>query len=193
MANKIYGILGPMASGKATMISQLVSMGINYIPTDTTKIFNKREASRNMLYRTIKKEDFAAKDYMSRVTYQGEYYGLKKEEVMTALQKRKISVVVLQPDAVKQLMKFIKKNLVTIYLMADDVAMVDRMLRMGLMNEEIKYHMEFAESSGEFDGWKLADYVVKNTGDPHVAMEQILAVMGLVTLLPQEDFQAMIK
>ena len=192
MANKIYGFIGPQGCGKGTMIAQLRSMGIHYITTDTTRIFTKREASRTELYRTIKKEDFVAQDYMSRITYQGEYYGLRKDAIGSALEKHRISIAIVDPAAIKQLMKFIKKNLITIYLMIDQETLVDRMLKMNLTNDEITYNVDYSESNGEFDSWKIANHVVKNTGSPKNTLEQILTIMGLMTLVPQKDFNSLI-
>ena len=107
MPNKIYAFVGPQGCGKSTMVAQLRSMGIHYITTDTTRIFTKREAKRTELYRTVKKENFAAQDYMSRITYQGEYYGLRKDAIANALEKHRISIAIVDPSAIKQLMKFL--------------------------------------------------------------------------------------
>jgi len=192
MPNKIYAFVGPQGCGKGTMVSQLRSMGIHYIMTDTTRTFTKREAGRTELYRTIKKEEFAAQDYMSRITYQGEYYGIRKDAIASALEKHRISIAIIDPGAIKQLMKFIKKNLVTIYLMIDQETLVDRMLKMNLTNDEITYNVDYSESNGEFDSWKLTNYVVKNTGSPKNTLEQILTIMGLMTLVPQKDFNSLI-
>ena len=192
MPNKIYAFVGPQGCGKSTMVAQLRSMGIHYITTDTTRIFTKREAKRTELYRTVKKENFAAQDYMCRITYQGEYYGLRKDAIANALEKHRISIAIVDPSAIKQLMKFIKKNLVTIYLMIDQETLVDRMLKMNLTNDEITYNVDYAESNGEFDSWKITNYVVKNTGSPKDTFEQILAIMGLMTLVPQKEFNSLI-
>ncbi len=192
MPNKIYAFVGPQGAGKGTMVAQLRSMGIHYITTDTTRIFTKRESKRTELYRTVKKENFAAQDYMSRITYQGEYYGLRKDAIAHALENHRISIAIVDPSAIKQLMKFIKKNLVTIYLMIDQETLVDRMLKMNLTNDEITYNVDYSESNGEFDSWKMTNYVVKNTGRPKDTLEQILAIMGLMTLVPQKDFNSLI-
>ncbi len=192
MPNKIFAFVGPQCCGKGTMIAQLRSMGIHYITTDTTRVFTKRESSRKELYHTIKKEAFAAQDYMSRITYQGEYYGLKKDAINEALENHKVSIAIVNPSAIKQLRKFIKKNLFTIYLMVDEETLVDRMLKMNLTNDEITYNVEYADSNGEFDSWKFTNYVVKNTGSPKQTLEQILTIMGLMTLVPQKDFNHLI-
>ena len=37
MTNKIFAFVGPHAAGKTMLVGQLMSMGINYIPTYTTR------------------------------------------------------------------------------------------------------------------------------------------------------------
>ena len=94
---------------------------------------------------------------------------------------------------IKQLQKFINQDLVTIFLMIDDEVFVDRMLRAGCSNDEIRYYVETAEETGEFEHWRDVDFVVKNTSTARVALEQILAIMGLVTLVAQADFDNLVK
>ena len=58
MANKIYAFLGPHMSGKSSMVSQLMSMGIHYIPTVTTRVFDDRYAYKRRIYQTVKSNDY---------------------------------------------------------------------------------------------------------------------------------------
>lgn len=192
--NKVYAFLGPHASGKSTMISQLMSMGIHYIPTITTRYFDDRYAYKRKLYRTVKPEEFAAERFIVNAAYQGSSYGLRKDDVLQSYQTHRVSMMLMMdPAGIKQVAKFINQDLVTIYLMIDDVIFIDRLLRGGSSNDEIKYFMEYAEKNHEFDHWKDVDFVVKNTASPRVALEQILAIMGLVTLVSQSDFDKLIK
>ena len=187
MSNKIYAIAGPYASGKSTIIAQLISMGIHYIPTYTTKPKRRSDNNQN-IYRFVDKDEFAQMNFIVKATYKGDYYGVLKDDVLDALQTHRISTMLIDGTGIKQLSKLIQRKLHTIYIMVDYVALVERMLRMGHTNEDIKYHLEYAENNSEFDTWKVATYVVKNTGDPHVAMDQVLAIMGLMTFLPQDKF-----
>lgn len=194
MANKMYAFLGTHASGKATMISQLMSMGISYVPTITTKYFDDRYAYKRRLYKTVKSEDFSKEKYIAQTEYQGNKYGLPKADVLEAYQNHKISIMLLMDvENIKQISKFINQDLTTIYLMIDDVVFVDRMLRAGCSNDEIKYYVEYAEANKEFEKYKAADYVVKNTATPRAALEQILSIMGLVTLVPQKEFDQLVR
>lgn len=194
MANKIYALLGPHTSGKSTMVSQLVSMGIHYIPTITTRVFDDRYAYKRKLYKSVKSRDYENEKYIVNTTYQAQSYGLRKSDVLDAYQNHKISVAIMHDvSGIKQLTKFINQDLVTIFLMINDDVFVDRMLRAGCSNDEIRYYVETAEETGEFDHWRDVDFVVKNTSTARAALEQILAIMGLVTLVPQADFDFLVK
>lgn len=192
--NKVYAFLGPHCAGKSTMVSQLMSMGIHYIPSLTTRVYEEKFAAKRRLFRTISKEDYAAEKLIINNTYQGSSYGFRKEDVLDSYKQHKVSIMIMMDTGgIKNLMKFINQDLVTIFLMINDEAFVERLLRLGCSNEEINYYMEQAENNNEFDKWKSADYVVKNTASPRTALEQILAIMGLVTLVPQSDFDKLTK
>ena len=192
--NKVYAFLGPHCSGKSTMVSQLMSMGIHYIPSITTRHFEERYAYKRKLFRTVSKDDYAAEKLIINSSYQGNSYGIRKEDVLQSYHDHKVSVMIMMDTSgIKQLTKFINQDLVSIFLMINDEAFVERLLRAGCSNDEINYYMEYAENNKEFEKWKLADYVVKNTASPRTALEQILAVMGLVTLVPQSDFDKLVK
>ena len=60
-------------------------------------------------------------------------------------------------------------------------------------HEEILETLEYADQNKEFDNYKATDFLVKNTSTPRAALEQILAIMGLVTLIPQKEFDQLIK
>ncbi|MBR4643132.1 MAG: guanylate kinase [Selenomonadaceae bacterium] len=194
MANKIYAFLGPHTSGKSTMVTQLMSMGVHYIPTVTTRVFDDRYAYKRKIYQTVKADKYEQEKFIVNNVYQANSYGLRKSEVLDAWQRHKVSIALMHDVAgIKQLQKFINQDLVTIFLMIDDEVFVDRMLRAGCTNDEIRYYVETADETGEFDHWRDVDFVVKNTSTARIALEQILAIMGLVTLVPQADFDNLVK
>ena len=194
MANKIYAFLGPHTSGKSTMVAQLMSMGIHYIPTVTTRVFDDRYAYKRRLYQTVKSADYKNEKFIVNTSYQAHSYGLRKSEVLDAYKNHRVSVTIMHDvSGISQLAKFIHQDLVTIFLMIDDEVFVDRMLRAGCTNDEIRYYVETADETGEFEHWRDVDFVVKNTSTARVGLEQILAIMGLVTLVPQTDFDRLVK
>ena len=188
MTNKIYALVGPHACGKSTLLRQLISMGLNYIPTYTTRKPNKID-SDTTIYHFIDRDTFFKKDWIVKVTYKGEYYGVLKDDMLSALKTHRISVLLLDPNGIKQVSKLLSGNLETIYLMCDYVALVQRMLRLGHTNEDIKYHLEYAENNGEFNTWKTSHYVVKNTMSMKQTLNQVLAIMGLMTIAPKTSIE----
>ena len=192
--NKVYAFLGPHSSGKSSMVSQLVSMGIHYIPTVTTKYFDDRYAYKRKLYTMLKPDAYAAEKLIINNQYQGSSFGVRRADVLDSYQQHKVSVMIMMtPDGIKQLSKFINQDLVTIFLMINEEVFIERMLRAGCSNEEIKYYVEYADENKEFEHWKDVNFVIKNTASARVALEQILAIMGLVTLVPQADFDSLVK
>lgn len=192
--NKVYAFIGPHCSGKSTMVSQLITMGIHYIPSITTRHFEERYAYKRKLFRTVSKDDYAAEKLIINSSYQGNSYGIRKDDVLQSYHDHKVSIMIMMDTTgIKQITKFINQDLVTIFLMINDEAFVERLLRSGCSNDEINYYMEYAENNKEFEKWKLADYVVKNTASPRTALEQILSIMGLMTLVPQADFDKLTK
>ena len=192
--NKVYAFLGPHASGKASMVSQLVSMGIHYIPTVTTKFFDDRYAYKRKLFQTVKPDAYRNEKLVINSSYQGSSFGVRKSDVLDSYQQHKVSIMIMMnTDGIKQLSKFINQDLVTIFLMINDEVFIERMLRAGCSNDEIKYYVDYADTNKEFEQWRDVNFVVKNTASARVALEQILAIMGLVTLVPQSDFDNLIK
>lgn len=178
MVNKIYAFLGPHASGKRYFAQELQKLGIHYIPSYTTRT-PVNHSGENSFYRHVSKEDFFKLPLIEKVTYRGEYYGLAKDDVLQALVKHPISIILLDASGLKQMQRILTNRMQSVYIMADYVTLIERMLRLNESNDEIKQHLEYAENNGEFDGWKLTTHVVKNTLEPTIALEQILALMGL--------------
>ena len=77
--------------------------------------------------------------------------------------------------------------------MVDYVTLVDRLLRLGCNNEEIKIHLQYAENNKEFDLWKICNHIIRNTCEKETALIQLLSIMGLTTLIPQEEFNRLTK
>ena len=185
MTNKIYALVGPYASGKNTLIEKLVDLGINYIPVYSTGDPRNVKRTSNLV-RYVSKTQFSQEDWMVRVTYKGDYYGIKNTDLHDSLNNNKISITMLDQNGVKQVQKLMNGSVKTIYLMVDYVSLVDRMLARGLNNTDMKYHLEYAESNGEFNYWKSANYIIKNTSTVESAYNQLMAILGLSINFNQE-------
>lgn len=190
MANKIYAFIGPHAAGKTTFLKKLLAMGVNYVPTYTTRQPGKFSSDRSV-YRFIEKIDFFKRDFIVKTTYKGDYYGLVKKDVLDSLNDYPITVIIGDTSTVKQLAKLLKDSFESIYIMTDYVSLIERMLKLGHTNEEIKHHLEYAENNGEFEAWKFTTHVVKNVSTEDKAMNQILSIMGLTEIMPEEKIKAL--
>ena len=186
MTNKIYALVGPHASGKTMLLGQFISLGLNYIPTYTTREPGKID-SDSTFYRFVSKEEFFKLELIVKVTYKGQYYGVLKDDVLNALKNHQVSLMLSDNNGMKQISRILKERFESIYIMSDYVTLVERMLLLGHTNDEIKYHLEYAENNGEFDYWKLTNYVVKNVHDPKITFEQVAAILGLVNVKPKEE------
>lgn len=190
MTNKIYAFIGPHAAGKTTFLKKLLAMGVNYVPTYTTRQPGKFSSDRSV-YRFIEKIDFFKRDFIVKTTYKGDYYGLVKKDVLDSLNDYPITVIIGDTSTVKQLAKLLKDSFESIYIMTDYVSLIERMLKLGHTNEEIKHHLEYAENNGEFESWKFTTHVIKNVSTEDKAMNQILSIMGLTEILPEEKIKAL--
>lgn len=194
MKNKLFALVGPHASGKSAIIRELIKQGVHYIPIYTTRspeAYANNPVEAATMYRFINKEDFFKQDFLVKITYKGEYYGMMKNEILDALQNHKNSVVISDAQGIKQLSKLLKDSFESIYIMVDYVTLVERMLLMKHTNDEIKYHIEYAESNGEFDTWKISTHVVKNIISFDASVNQILAILGLTVPISKQHTQAL--
>ncbi len=190
MKNKLFALVGPHACGKSTIIQELIRLGVHYVPLYTTRspesyVHNPVTAAK--MYRFVDKIDFFKQEFLVKITYKGEYYGMMKNEILSALQNHENSVIISDVQGIKQLSKLLKDSFESIYIMVDYVTLVERMLRLKHNNDEIKYHIEYAESNGEFDTWKIANHVVKNIVSFDTTMNQVLAILRMMTPISKQQ------
>lgn len=188
MNNKIYILIGPHASGKSTILHKIKDMGIPVIPVYTTRMPTEADKN-NTITKFLSKSAFSQKDWIVKSTYKGDYYGISKEEALISLKEHKISVTMTDINGLKQMRKLLNGNMESIFIMVDYVTLVERMLKMGHTNIDMKYHLEYAENNGEFENWKSVNHVIKNTTSPERAILQLLAIMGL-TVAPSREVLA---
>ncbi len=188
--NRIFVLIGPPASGKTSIAAKLASLGIPEMVSHTTR--QPREGEMEGIhYYFVSKGEFSELELIERVTYSGHHYGLSKAEVLKKVNDHPISIVVVERSGLEQLKKLLGQRVESIYIMIDDITIIERMLHRGESNADIQRRFEYAKKNGEFDHWQIADYVVKNTKDIEDAVRQILAIMGLAVpaLVPSQPEQ----
>jgi len=180
--NKVYAISGPPASGKSSIVKQLLKhQGIVRLVSHTTRPPHADE-QEGIDYYFVDKSAFANLSLMEKVTYSGQFYGLSKDEVHNKIQSHPVSVVDIDEAGLEQLKKLLGERLESIYILVDKDVILDRYILQGKNAEEIRQWIDYAESQGEFNNWQIADHVVKNTGDLDSSVRQVLAIMNLPTV-----------
>ena len=193
MANKIFALTGPRGSGKAELIKRIKDLGIHYVPIYTTRSNWKDDDPDRELVQEISSQDYTKRTFLAKFTYHGDYYGIQKDDLLTAVRDHAVSVTMLEENGAKQLRRFLRQNFFTIFIMADYVSIIEHLLQRHCTNDEIKDLLQYDETNHLFNGWKNADFVIKNIHDPAVSLAQLLSIMGLSQPLPPEKFHALAK
>jgi guanylate kinase len=180
MKNKVYVIIGPPASGKTSIVKALRKYGITEFVSHTTRQ-PKAGEQHGIDYYFVNEDEFRATELIERVTYNGKFYGLAKDEVINKVMKYPVTVVATEVQGMRQIKKLLGERVESICILVDKNTIINRIIERGEDLEQVKKRIEYAEKAGEFDNWHDADYVVKNTGKLDIAIRQILAIMGLVT------------
>lgn len=192
MAGKLFVFMGPHASGKMSIVADLFHLGVNLVPIYTTAKKNVHDEKASILYRYITKEEFNSHNFMLNISYQGEYYGVEKDDLFNAILMHKISATILDARATKTVKNIIKEHVETIFILSDYAHIVERMVKAGETKENIRYHLEYADINGEFTQYKIADHVVKNTFSYDKAFMQVLAIMNLLKKPPAHELNELI-
>lgn len=179
--NKVYALIGPPASGKSSILHELAQYSIPEMVSHTTRKPRPGE-EHGVHYYFVSKDDFQKTELIERVEYSGNFYGLSKAEVLDKVKLYPVSLVAVEMQGLTQLKKLLANRLESIFLMTDYDTIITRMLARGDADALINRRIEYAKSTGEFDKWQTATYVVKNTGSLEVAVRQILAITGNVIL-----------
>ena len=81
MSNKIFALVGPYASGKSSLITRLMDLGVHYIPVYSTSDAMRLKKDKRMV-NFVSKSAFEQADWIVKVAYKGDYYGIKKKDML---------------------------------------------------------------------------------------------------------------
>jgi guanylate kinase len=178
LMNRVYAVMGPPASGKTSIVKALAPYGVAEIISHTTR---KPKTGENdgVDYHFVSAEEFRKTELIERVTYDEQFYGISKAEVLTKSNQHTHSAVAVERKGLEQLRRLFGDRVVSIFIMVDEATILERTIQSGDTYETIRRRIEYAKDTGEFDNWQISDYVVKNTGSLDAALLQVLAVMGL--------------
>lgn len=178
--NKVYALIGPPASGKTSIAKALGKYGIPEMISHTTR--QPKPGEQNGIdYHFVSQNEFVPTELIEKVNYSGHLYGLTKLEVLNKANKYPVSVVTVERQGLDQLRKLLGNRVESIYILVDRNTIIQRIVSGEDTADDTQQRIEYAEATGEFENWQIADYVVKNTGSLDVAVLQVLAIMGMVT------------
>lgn len=175
---KLFVLTGPPASGKTAIVQALRQNGVAVLVSHTTRQ-PKPEEKHGREYFFVSKEEFLQLRLIERVTYASHFYGLSRDEVMSKLDSFPVSVVDTDLQGLQQLRKLLGDRVECIFILTDKDTILSRLTLQGEALEQIIRRLEFADKNGEFDNWKIAEHVVKNTGNLSNSVRQVSAIMGL--------------
>ena len=177
-------LIGKTASGKDKTVSELVSKhGFKKVITYTTRPMRKGE-KQDITYHYISEEEFKQKiedgffaEWKSYNTEFGTwYYGSALEDLEKADDK---SVIILTPDGYRDVKsKFPNKNIICIYIYANNETMKKRLIKRGDNKEEAERRI--LHDNEDFKGFeKEVNRIVYNNYDDNIdiVINKILQVV----------------
>lgn len=155
-------LCGKTAAGKDTIKKELIKLGMNSIVTYTTRDMREGEVD-GVSYHFVTKEKFSELEYSgffaetsSYNTANGVcYYGTACESL------DEDSVIIVNPDGLKQLIKHKELNPVVVYITCDEATIWNRLRKRGDDNVEARRRIN-ADNTDFEDVVEYADLCIKN-------------------------------
>lgn len=187
----LYALMGPLAAGKSTLVRMAMDMGINYIPAYTTEWLHGR-SRRGKLLNRMEPEAFNQERFYAQTGWRGYQYGWYEKDILEAMANHRCNLMIINEAVMPRFKTLLRRNLVVVHLMVDYTTLLERMAADKVAPEQIQEELRYIEENKILDGWKQADYVIKNMGTKENAFQQLLAIMGLTRPLAEEDLKARI-
>ena len=184
----LYALMGPLAAGKSTLVRMAMDMGINYIPAYTTEWLHGR-SRRGKLLNRMEPEAFNQERFYAQTGWRGYQYGWYEKDILEAMADHRCNLMIINEAVMPRFKTLLRRNLVVIHLMVDYTTLLERMAADKVPPEQIQEELRYIEENKILDGWKQADYVIKNMGTKETAFQQLLAIMGLTRPLAEEELK----
>ena len=184
----LYALMGPRGAGATTMIKMATEMGIHYIPVYTTEWLHAR-SRRGILLKRMEQEEFNQQRFFAQTGWRGFQYGWYKQDILEAMAAYRCNLILINEAVIPTFRNFLRRNLVVVNIMADYTTLIERMGADKVPPERIQEELKYIEENKVLDGWKQADFVIKNMGTKEAAFQQLLAIMGLTKPLAGEELK----
>ena len=184
----LYALMGARGAGATTLVKMATDMGLNYVPVYTTEWLHGR-SRRGSLLKRMEQEEFNSQRFFAQTGWRGYQYGWYKQDILDAMASCRCSLILINEAVIPTFRNLLRRNLVVINIMADYTALIERMTADKVPPERIQEELRYIEENKVLDGWKQADYVIKNMGSKETAFQQLLSIMGLTRALTGEEMQ----
>lgn len=168
----IIVLVGPSGSGKTSIGKVLSKHGIPRLTTTTTREPRPGEVD-GVDYYFRQFSELESDDFVEQTVYDGNRYGLTKDEVKTMLEKHDIVHVSLDQNGAEAIKRVFPKEAFVVFVQIDEEVMVERMKKRGDSVEEIKDRIKFSRHTDELIPPPDTDLIVENI-DIHNAAQKII-------------------
>lgn len=175
--NNIYVLFGPSGCGKNTVASIMEQQfECEKLVTDTTR--KPREGEINHIdYNFFTKEEFLRgienDEYVEYTNYSGNFYGSRKKNYETLLNKGKNIVIIMDIKGVLKLKEIFPKETIAIFIKVHLNLLEDRMKERGDNLDSITKRLDNVKLTNELENEKFADIVLCNEGTIEDLKQQI--------------------
>lgn len=146
---KIILLVGASGSGKTTIGKELEQLGIEQLVSFTTRDKRVGELEGVDYYFLEKELDYS--ELAEHSTYNGNSYGLLKSEVNKKLSKNRDVYFICNKDGAEQIIEKYPNDYCYVWIEISEDLMIDRMLKRGDSEENVKSRVEHAADNNEFD------------------------------------------
>lgn len=171
MAEKtIIVLVGPSGSGKTSIGEVLSNNDIPRLVTTTTR--QPREGEINGIdYYFRDFSEVELDDFVEQTIYNGNRYGLTKDEVVSMLEKHDTVHVSLDQSGAKAVKEAFPEETFVVFVQIDEAQMIERMKQRGDSIEEIKARVHFSRETNELQAPAYADVIVENKNINEAALK----------------------
>ena len=128
----------------------------------------------------ISEEEFNNIDFFHTFHYENIVCAFSKLDIIKAIQQHPISLIQIDKAGLNLLYRLLGEKVESIYIMLDQVNIVQRLLEKNIDTYAIQLKINSAEKAADFSLWENTDHIVKNTADLDLAVKQVLAIMGFM-------------
>lgn len=162
MSNKrIIVMVGPSGSGKTSIGEVLSRNGVQRLTTSTTR--NPREGEVNGVdYYFRKFSELDSDDFVEQTIYNGNRYGLTKEEVSNQLKQHDVVHVSLDQSGAEAVLETFPDEACIIFVSITEEEMIHRMEKRGDSEEAIQERIRFCRETDELTPPEFAEMIIIN-------------------------------